>query len=31
MITTTTPNIEGKNIEQYYGVVSAEVIPGATH
>ena len=29
MITTTTPNIEGKNIEQYYGVVSAEVIIGA--
>jgi len=29
MITTTTPNIEGKTIEQYYGVVSAEVIIGA--
>ena len=29
MITTTTPNIEGRNIEQYYGVVSAEVIIGA--
>ncbi len=29
MITTTTPNIEGKNIQQYYGVVSAEVIIGA--
>ena len=29
MITTTTPNIEGKSIEQYLGVVSAEVIIGA--
>jgi uncharacterized protein YbjQ (UPF0145 family) len=29
MITTTTPTIEGKNIEQYYGVISAEVIIGA--
>jgi uncharacterized protein YbjQ (UPF0145 family) len=29
MITTTTHNIEGKNIEQYLGVVSAEVIIGA--
>ena len=29
MITTTTPNIEGRNIEQYYGVISAEVIIGA--
>jgi uncharacterized protein YbjQ (UPF0145 family) len=26
MITTTTPNIEGKNIEQYLGIVSSEVI-----
>lgn len=29
MLTTTTPNIEGRTIEQYYGVVSAEVIIGA--
>jgi len=29
MITTTTPNIEGRAIEQYYCVVSAEVIIGA--
>ena len=29
MITTTTHSIEGKNIEQYLGVVSAEVIIGA--
>jgi uncharacterized protein YbjQ (UPF0145 family) len=29
MITTTTPSIEGKSIEQYYGVISAEVIIGA--
>src|SRR5262247_2476204 len=29
MITTTTPNIEGRIIDQYYGVVSAEVIIGA--
>lgn len=29
MITTTTPSIEGKSIEQYLGVVSAEVIIGA--
>jgi len=29
MITTTTPNIEGKNIREYMGVVSAEVIIGA--
>lgn len=29
MITTTTHNIEGKSIEQYLGVVSAEVIIGA--
>lgn len=29
MITTTTPSIEGKTIEQYLGIVSAEVIIGA--
>lgn len=29
MITTTTPNIEGRPIEQYFGVVSSEVIIGA--
>jgi uncharacterized protein YbjQ (UPF0145 family) len=29
MITTTTPSIEGRSIEQYYGVISAEVIIGA--
>ena len=29
MITTTTHSIEGKSIEQYLGVVSAEVIIGA--
>lgn len=29
MITTTTPNIEGKQIEQYLGIVSSEVIIGA--
>lgn len=29
MITTTTPNIEGRNIEQYLGLVSSEVIIGA--
>jgi uncharacterized protein YbjQ (UPF0145 family) len=29
MLCTTTPNIEGKKIEQYLGVVSAEVIIGA--
>lgn len=29
MITTTTPNIEGRTIEQYLGVVSSEVIIGA--
>jgi uncharacterized protein YbjQ (UPF0145 family) len=29
MITTTTPSIEGKSIEQYLGVISAEVIIGA--
>ena len=29
MITTTTPNIEGRTIAQYLGVVSSEVIIGA--
>ncbi len=29
MITTTTPDIQGKTIEQYLGVISAEVIIGA--
>ncbi|MFN2458305.1 MAG: heavy metal-binding domain-containing protein [Chitinophagaceae bacterium] len=29
MITTTTPNIEGRPIQQYLGVISAEVIIGA--
>lgn len=29
MITTTTPEIQGRTIQQYYGVVSAEVIIGA--
>lgn len=29
MITTTTHSIEGKSIEQYLGVISAEVIIGA--
>ena len=29
MITTTTPSIEGRSIEQYLGVVSSEVIIGA--
>ena len=29
MITTTTPNIEGRAIEQYLGIVSSEVIIGA--
>lgn len=29
MITTTTPNIEGRSIERYLGVASAEVIIGA--
>lgn len=28
MILTTTPNIEGKQITNYYGVVSGEVITG---
>ncbi|MCW3106983.1 MAG: heavy metal-binding protein [Segetibacter sp.] len=29
MITTTTPNIEGRPIQQYLGIVSAESIIGA--
>ncbi len=29
MITTTTPNIEGKQIVQYYGVVTSQTIIGA--
>lgn len=29
MITTTTPDIQGRVIEQYLGVVSSEVIIGA--
>lgn len=29
MLLTTTPNIEGKQITQYYGIVSAETIIGA--
>ena len=29
MLCTTTPNIEGKKIEEYLGVISAEVIIGA--
>ena len=29
MITTTTPNIEGKQITQYHGVVSSQTIIGA--
>jgi uncharacterized protein YbjQ (UPF0145 family) len=29
MITTTTNNIDGKTIDQYLGVISAEVILGA--
>src|SRR5688500_13214729 len=29
MITTTTPDIQGRTIQQYLGVVSAEVIIGA--
>jgi uncharacterized protein YbjQ (UPF0145 family) len=29
MITTTTPNIEGKQITQYLGVVSSQTIIGA--
>jgi uncharacterized protein YbjQ (UPF0145 family) len=29
MITTTTPNIEGKKITQYFGIVTGEAIMGA--
>lgn len=29
MIVTTTPNIEGKSIKEYYGIVSGEAIMGA--
>jgi uncharacterized protein YbjQ (UPF0145 family) len=29
MITTTTPNIEGKHIQQYFGIVTGEAIMGA--
>ncbi|MDQ3683136.1 MAG: heavy metal-binding domain-containing protein [Bacteroidota bacterium] len=29
MITTTTPDIQGRSIEQYFGVISSEVIIGA--
>ena len=29
MITTTTPDIQGRKIEQYFGVISSEVIIGA--
>ena len=29
MLTTTTPNIEGKRIVKYYGIVSGETISGA--
>ena len=29
MLLTTTPNIEGKKITQYYGIVSGETIIGA--
>jgi uncharacterized protein YbjQ (UPF0145 family) len=29
MITTTTPNIEGKRIVQYFGIVTGEAIMGA--
>lgn len=29
MLVTTTPNIEGKTITQYYGVVTGEAILGA--
>jgi len=29
MLVTTTPNIEGKEITQYYGLVSGEAILGA--
>lgn len=29
MLTTTTPNVEGKRITHYYGIVSGETIIGA--
>jgi uncharacterized protein YbjQ (UPF0145 family) len=29
MITTTTPNVEGKKITQYFGIVTGEAIVGA--
>ncbi len=29
MILTTTPTIEGKNIDQYYGIVIGEAVMGA--
>ncbi|WP_218309461.1 heavy metal-binding domain-containing protein [Alteromonas antoniana] len=29
MIITTTPNLEGKKIEQYYGIVVGEAVMGA--
>ena len=29
MLVTTTPNVEGKNIRQYYGIVTGEAIMGA--
>jgi len=29
MITTTTPNVEGKRIVQYFGIVTGEAIMGA--
>lgn len=29
MLTTTTPNVEGKRITKYYGIVSGETIIGA--
>ena len=29
MLVTTTPTVEGRKIEQYYGVVTGEVIIGA--
>lgn len=29
MITTTTPNIEGKAITQYFGIVTGEAVMGA--
>lgn len=29
MITTTTPNVEGKQIVQYLGIVTGEAVMGA--